>query len=253
MDFGREVFFLYPPSVLQEQLLSIVVQAEYEVYLLKDHVRARKVLRDYPDAIVFINIDEKIRDGTWEQWVAEMMTDPQTASVRVGILSYNNDSQLARRYLLELSVPCGFIQLKLGITESARILLKVLEANEARGQRKHVRAVIPPGAKVWFNVRSGRSIYRGRIRDLSAVGMACYFDDPVPWEVSDELADLQLNLRGQPVSLSGTVAGVRTTDTGRLFVIMFASVDSATRLRLYRFIHTTLQAAMDARIAAVQP
>lgn len=115
MDTGRPVFFLYPPSVLQ---------------------------------------------------------DPRTASVRVGILSYNNDPDLARHYLIDLSVPCGFIRLKLGLKESARILLTVLEANEARGQQKQVRTAVPPNAKVSFNVRSGRELYRRLFRSVTTL-MTC--------------------------------------------------------------------------------
>lgn len=252
MDAGRPVFFLYPPSVLQEQLVSIVVQAEYEVYLLKDHTRARKLLSQYRDAILFVNIDERIRDGDWPDWVRQLMQDPQTSSVRVGVLSYNSDPDLARHYLIELAVPCGFIRLKLGLKESAKILLKVLEANEARGKRKHVRAAIPHNAKVSFNVRSGRELYRGRIRDISVVGMACYFDVSVPLSAGDDVDDLQLNLRGKHISLSGSIAGVRRTESGPLYVIMFGgSLDSDVRRRLHLFIHETLQSAMDARVNAV--
>jgi hypothetical protein len=251
-EIGRAVFFLYPPSVLEEQLVQLVVQAEYEVYLLKDHRKAVRLLSGYPNAILFVNIDEKIRDTDWETYVTRLMQSKGTAGVRIGILSYNSDPDLARHYLIDLSVQCGFIQLKLGLKESARILLAVLEANEARGKRKYVRAPIPNTARTTFNVKSGRSLYRGRIRDISSAGMACLFDSEPGYKAGDTVDDMQLNLRGRHVGLSGTVVGVRMTAEGQLYVIMFSpDTELKTRQRLFDFIHDTLQSQMDARLAAL--
>ncbi len=244
------MFFLYPPSVFEEQLVQLVVQAEYEVYLLKDHRKAPRLLASYPTAILFVNIDEKIRDMEWERYITALMKNSATAGVRIGILSYNSDPDLARHYLIDLSVPCGFIQLKLGIKESARILLTVLEANEARGKRRYVRAPVPPGAKVAFNVKNGRSLNRGTIRDISAAGMSCRFDERPGYEVGAALDDIQLNLRGRNIVLSGSVAGVRDTPEGPLYVVLFSkSTESLVRSKLHGFIHETLQTEMDARLA----
>ena len=245
-DTGREVFFLYPPSVLQDQLVQIVVRAEYELYLLKDHRVVRSVLANYPNAILFVNIDEKITDSTWEEFINGVMSDERTASVRIGILSYNNDPELAKRYLIDLSVPCGFIQLKLGLKESARILLTVLEANEARGKRRYVRAPIPEKSKVTFNIKVGRDLVKGRIRDISVAGMACTFDHGNPIAQSGTIDDLQLNLRGVHIRVGGRFAGSRKTDEGVVYVVLFDALDSETRGKLHAFIHATLQARMEA-------
>ena len=68
------------------------------------------------------------------------MASPDTGSVQIGILSYNEDRELAEKYLMDIGVQCGFIKLKLGLQESIAIILKTLEATEARGNRKYVRA-----------------------------------------------------------------------------------------------------------------
>lgn len=249
-DTGREVFFLYPPSVLQDQLVQIVVRAEYEVYLLKDHRVVPSLLANYANAILFVNIDEKITDTTWEDFIKRVMADEKTANARIGILSYNTDPELAKRYLIDLSVPCGFIKLKLGLKESARILLTVLEVNEARGKRRYVRAPIPENAKVTFNIKTGRELVKGRIRDISAAGMACTFDRDDSVSQTDAIDDLQLNLRGVHVRVGGKIAGSRKTDNGTVYVVLFESLDSEIRGKLHAFIHATLQARMETRIAA---
>lgn len=253
MDQGREVFFVYPPSVLEEQLLNIVVQAEYEVYLLKDHQKAQLLLADYPDSIVFVNIDERIRGDSWEDWVARLMDDDKTGSVRVGILSYNDDPALAQYYLMDMSVPCGFIKLKLGLKESAKILLTVLEANEAKGKRRFVRAAIPAGSTARFNVRQAGEVHRGQIIDISVAGMACTFEDQVDLAVGDSVSDIQLNLRGRNASVSGSIAGSRTVDGRQVYVLLFDEQSvSPIRHKLHDFIHATLQGEMDRKVEKIQ-
>ncbi len=249
---GRKVFFLYPHSVMQDQLLQLIFQAEYEVYLLRDHEKARGLLAKFPDSILFVNIDERVRDFDWFHYVRTLMDESATSSVKVGILSYNEDPQLARRYLMELSVPCGFVKLKIGLAESARILLSVLEANEAKGQRRHVRALIPDGTSVTFSIKTERQLLSGRIRDISLAGMACYFDDTVELANDSRLNDLQLNLRGGIARVVGRVAGSRKTPEGVMYVILFEIPDlGETKRRLHAFIYNTLQSQMDRMLQAI--
>ncbi len=253
MDQGREVFFLYPPSVLEEQLLNIVVQAEYEVYLLKDHQKAPILLADYPNSIVFVNIDERIRGDSWIEWVARLMDGEATRSVKVGVLSYNEDPALAQYYLMDLSVPCGFIKLKLGLKESAKILLTVLEANEARGKRRFVRATVPSSSTARFNVRMAGEVHRGNIIDVSVAGMAFTFEDRVDLSVGDTVSDVQLNLRGRNITITGKVAGTRNVEGRQIYVLMFDETsDDRIRHKLHDFIHSTLQSEMDRKLQSIK-
>ena len=133
---GRKVFFLYPHSVLNEELLVEILENEYEIYCIRDHEAAARVAAAWPGSIVFVNIDEGLRELQWEAWIRHLIDAPETASTRLGIMTYNPNPELAHKYLMELMIPCGFIQLKLGLAEGKRIILKTLEANEARGRRR---------------------------------------------------------------------------------------------------------------------
>ncbi len=249
---GRKVFFLYPHSVMQEQLVQIIFHAEYEAYLIRDHVKVLSLIADFPDSILFVNIDERIRELDWRIYVEELMSSPATASVRVGVLSYEEDAALSRHYLMKLAVPCGFIKLKIGLAESARILLSVLEANEARGKRRHVRAVLSDDSRITFNIKIGHLLVSGRIRDISLAGMACQFDEVQDVTQGSRLSDIQLNLRGAIVRISGTLAGRRETPEGPIYVILFEVPEiGEARRRVHTFIYNTLQAQMDRRLAAI--
>lgn len=249
-ELGKKVFFLYPPSVVSEELVWEIVRNEYEVYMLKDHARLRKLLPRYNDAIVFINIDAGQGEESWAAYVRDLSSDPSTSNVRIGILTYNKNEELARKYLMELGVQAGFVTLSLGLEESTEIVLKMLEANEARGRRRYVRVQIDDPSRATFNVRVDGILRDGRIRDLSSVGMAAYFEPDQQVAVGSYLTDMQLRLRGQAVTVSGVVTGVRT-EGQNIHVIMFdprqgAAFRSKIRHYVHRELSRSLQRELDA-------
>ena len=106
---GRKVFLLYPHSVIQDDLIYTLVQSEYEVYRLKDHNRALRILEKFPDSILFINIDERLDESEWEEYIRGIARNPALDSIRIGILSYNNNEELKKKYLMDIGITCGFI------------------------------------------------------------------------------------------------------------------------------------------------
>ena len=158
---GRKVFFLYPHSVIRDELIEELLRNEYEVYVLNHHAAALRAIRAYNDAILFINIDEGMSEHSWERYIRRVMENPETENVRIGVLSYNEDRELARKYLIDMMVPCGFVTLRIGIKESMRIVLKTLEANEAKGRRQFLRTKAPNQAHA--NVELENRIYPGSV------------------------------------------------------------------------------------------
>jgi hypothetical protein len=243
-EFGKKVFFLYPPSVVTEELVWEVVRNEYEVYMLKDHQRLRKLLPRYDDSILFVNIDAGLSEERWEAYVREIAESSDTANVRIGILTYNKNEELARKYLMDIGVQAGFVTLSLGLEESAGIVLRMLEANEARGRRRYVRARIDDPKAATFNVKIHDMLCNGVVHDISSVGMACSFEPDMEVPVRSYLTDIQLRLRGQAVKVSGVVSGVRAGDK-HVHVVMFdPRQGSAFRSRVRRFVHQQLSRAL---------
>ena len=173
---GKKIFILYPHSVIREELLDLLIMAGFESYTLRDHKRALKLLEKYPDSIIFINIDDGMGEKEWEVYIKGIMTDPKTKECRVGILSYNAEKALMQKYLMEIAVPCGYIHLKLGVRESTKIMINALEANEARGKRKYIRAFCEDDNNATVNLKGSAGIYYGKILDISAAGIAAKFD-----------------------------------------------------------------------------
>jgi hypothetical protein len=248
--WGRKVFFLHPHSVLSEALFLEILGHEYEVYVLKDREAAVTAARAFPGSIFFVNIDEGLSGPEWETWVRGLLSDPRTAETKIGILSYNADSGLAERYLMDLSVACGFIQLKQGLQESKKIILKTLEANEARGRRRYVRARCLDPGKTTFNVMFLKKLATGTIFDISSAGMTFRFSQHVPLKPNMALEDIQLKLKGILCRVSGVFVGTTKGDVPRNLLMFDQPVDDASRARIHRFIFVSLQEEMAAAIAA---
>ncbi len=240
-EFGRKVFFLYPHGVIRDRLLERIITAEYEVYLMKDHGRLLKLLERFNNAIVFVNIDDVLSESEWQEYIMGIMGNEKTSEVRIGILTYYENAELAQKYLMDVMVPCGFIVLKVGIETSTGIILKTLEANEARGRRKFVRVACGGSQKATFNIKIDGELYNGRVIDISSAGMACAFDEGLDFDVGTQLNDIQLRLKGLICRVSGRLAGVSRQENAVSIVMFGDETGEETRQKIRHFVHSTLQ------------
>jgi len=242
LDLGKKVFFLYPPSVIRDELISRLLEQEYEVYMLKDVAIAGRLLLQYPDSLCFVNLDAGLEDAEWEQWIRNLRDTPATAGIGIGILSYNSDEALQKRYLMDIGIRCGFIKLKLGIEESTRILLATLRANEAKGRRKYVRADCSHDQMAMINLREGPIRATGQIVDISVVGFSCIIDPDPDFKKNTLLHDVQLKMRASLVRTKAIVFGSRTVDGRNLYVVLFPpDLDGRSREKIRGYIQISLQ------------
>ena len=241
-DLGRKVFFLYPPSVIRDDLISRLMEHEYEVYMLKDIAVADKVIRLYPDSICFVNIDAGMEEEKWEEWITKTLSDPSLSTLGIGIVSYNTDEGLQKKYLMDIGIQCGFIKLKLGLDESTRILLATLQANEARGRRKYVRANCALDNLSAINLRQGPIQAAGNLHDISVVGFSCILDPDPAFAKGTVLRDIQLKLRASLVRTEAVVYGMRQVEDRTMYVMLFKSKleDHATS-KIRNYIQSALQ------------
>ena len=245
---GRKVFFLYPHSIVRD-LVKDIVRNEYEVYVVEDHDRLHPLLVRYRNPIVFINIEERLKEDEWEKYIKNVLTSPSTKEVGIGVLTYFDRSKaLTEKYLLELGVNCGYIRLKTDINKCKDIILKMLEANEARGKRRFVRGVCNPRLDT-LNLVTNGTRSTGRLLDVSIAGMACRFDDLTrKIEVGQELKDIQLVLRGSRCQVDGRVIRVdRRGGDDDVYIVLFKaeSLVPAVKEKIHNFIQICLQNAIE--------
>ena len=194
---------------------------------------------------MFINIDEGMNEKEWETYIRGIQENPQTKDCRLGILSYNTDQKLMQKYLMEIAVPCGYIHLKLGVKESTKIMLGALEANEARGRRKFIRAFCESDPNATVNVKSSSGLYYGKILDISATGIAARFDKFEDLPSNSLIRGMQLKLHGSLVLTDAVLMGRRGEENVWIFLFDVPKMNPDQKLIIHRFIKHTLQHYMD--------
>ena len=252
-SWGRKVFFLYPPKVIEEVLIHSILMSEYEVYMVKDHVRLLPVLREFGDSVLFINIDSEVKGLDWANYVKAIMSSSDTKEIRIAVVSSGDDKEIIRKYVIDLQVACGYIRIRTGVEESTRLLLKALKESQAMGKRKFVRAQCDGDARASFNIKYWGGYHTGVIRDISVAGMAGTFDTGVRLEPGTHLTDMQLKLKSRLARVSGQIVGRRSQPDGPdVYVILFGSdVPADTKVKLHAFIFETLQVEMDRKMASI--
>ena len=237
---GKKVFLLYPHSVIRDDMLDLLIMAGFETYTLADEKKAQKILAKFPDSIMFINIDEGLKEKDWESYIREIQGNPMTRNNKLGIMSYNQDQDLMKKYLMEMGLPCGYIQLKLGLQESTRIILSALEVNEARGRRNSIRAACEDDINASINYRIDNDVYRGKILDISSSGLAAKFDRPPRLDTNTVISDVQLKLRGGLIMTNLVFMGQRRDDK-RVQILLFNNITTDQKLIIHRYIKQCLQ------------
>lgn len=244
-DLGKKVFFLYPPSVIKDEMMRRLIEQEFEVYMLKDTDTANRLLQIFPDSLCFVNLDTGKTEAEWQVWIMETMNNPKTETIGIGIVSYNSDEILQKKYLMEIGIRCGYIKLKLGIDESTRILLSTLQANEAKGRRKFVRASAVHDANSLLNLREGPIKSEGKILDISVVGFSCYLDPDPGLQKNSLLKDIQLKLRASLVKVEAVIFGTREEDGRTIYVMLFRGLDDSAKDKIRSYIQIALQAEIE--------
>ena len=242
---GKKIFLLHPHSVIHQEMLDILIMAGYETYTLVDEEKARRLLKKFPGSIMFINIDEGLKEPEWEKYIRKIQEDESTRDCKLGIMSYNQDRELMQKYLMELSLPCGYIQLKLGLHESTKIILNALEANEARGRRRSIRADCEDDLNATLNYKGDTGIYHGKILDISSAGIAAKLDrfDSLP--ANSMLREVQLKLRGGLVMSDMVFMGKRR-DSFNVYIMLFdPKLPHDNKAVIYRYVKMCLQKYID--------
>ena len=223
-----------------------MIQQEYEVYVTKDKDALRRVLRKYPNSVVFIDINEHMTEKEWEVWINSMMQTPETRNVSIGIVTANDDELVQRKYLLTIKVACGYTVLKSDLEKAITHIFEVLQAVDAKGRRKFIRATTGNEANTTVNLPMHGMFVNGQIKDISVVGISCTLEGDPEIPKNTLFKDVQVKLQTTILKAEGIVFGSRMDGTEKIYVFLFTQrVDADVRARIRKFIQQNLQAKMD--------
>jgi hypothetical protein len=245
LTLGRKIFFLYPSPQVQSAVVDELVQREYEAYTAKDRIGLRRVLKNFPGSIIFVDIDQLILEKEWEAWIREVMKAEDLRDIRIGILTTNRNDILQNKYANMLHIPCGYTMLHRDLAVTLTQVLRILDANEAKGRRKYLRAVLENGGTI--NLPLNNTFVKGAIKDISAVGFSCVLDQNPIIAKNTLFQDIQIKLQSQILKVEGIVLGSRQEENGNhCYVVLFTQrVDPDTRAKIRTYIQQYFQSKMD--------
>jgi hypothetical protein len=237
---SRRIYLLYPDRILKDEVAPVLLRNQYETYLVQEHDALARIIQPGA-AIVYINIDEGLSEPEWQRFIAELVGDHSPEAMPVGVLSHDSD-RVESWKRSELPITAGSIPIQSGIT--AKLMLRLLERFEARGRRKYVRARCADAMTVTFNVRTGESLQKGRVLDISVAGMTCEFEGTVTLAPNTYLQNILITAKDLRCSVSGTVLGT-AHDKDNIYVIIFdKSVSSTDEEKLHQITGACLQASI---------
>ena len=246
---GKKIFFLHPTAVVQNRVIAELAQQEFEVYTAKDKDTLRRVLKKYPDSIVFVDINEFMSEKEWDAWITTVMNAQETKGVSIGIVTAADDEQIKRKYLLTTKVPCGYTVLKADLDKTILHIFEVLKTVDAKGRRKYIRATTGEEANASLNLPLEGSFVNGQIKDISVVGISCTLEGNPEITKNSLFKDIQIRLQGNLLKVEGIVIGSRMDGKQKIYVVLFTQrIDPEVRTRIRKYIQQNLQGKMDAEL-----
>jgi hypothetical protein len=246
---GRKIFFLNPSPPVQNKILDELIQREYEAYVARDRTILRRVLKGFPGAMIFIDIDQAVAEKDWESWIREVMKAGDLEDVRIGVLTNNRSDLLQNKYANMIKLPGGYTMIHHDLAVTTAQIISILNTNEAKGRRKYLRTAAEKEGQSVVNFPVDGRFVSGTVGDISAVGFSCTFNEDPGFPKNAAFSNVQVKLRHTILNVEVVILGSRPDETGKIYVALFTdriSPDSQVKIR--RYIQVTLQTRMDAAL-----
>ena len=234
---GRKTFFILPDtSLMPESYLEDYFALGYECYYVPFDKRINiekkvKVITSlFKDLIIFFNIDYNLNkpDFNWEDYIYEYIQTNQNAH-SVGILYTKRQTKLEknvleRKYLYEMGVRCGCIQLEYQKVQNFELIGKILYANQAQGRRKTIRALCSSACTYTYTYGPYKDSITGTLQDISLSHFTILVSGAgLEIKLYEKIADIHFNIRGFLFRSDAVLVMERPVNGDMLYVFAFVN------------------------------
>jgi hypothetical protein len=244
---GKKIFFVYPTGSVQQQIVTELVQQEYEVYIAKDSTKLARALSKYPDSILFINIDEGMSVDNWGNWINSILT--ALHDIKIGVFSNNTDTDIREKQIKDLHIRCGYMTSKVDMSKTVQEVLDILNKMNVKGRRKYLRSTITKENAATINMPHDDVYINGEIKDISVVGVSCCFTIDPGLKKNTLFKNVQIKLQGMLLKVEAVVFGSRSDNGLNIYVMLFTQrINPDVRTKIRKYIQQDLQNKMDTEI-----
>lgn len=272
---GRKTFFILPDtSLMPESYLEDYFAIGYECYYVPFDKRVNiqkkvKVITSlFKDLIIFFNIDYNLNlpDFNWDDFIHDYIHENNNAA-SVGIMYTKRQTKLEkqvleRKYLYEMGIRCGCIQLEYQKAQNFELIGKILYANQAQGRRKTIRALCSSACTYTYEYGPHKDSITGTLQDISLSHFTILVSG-VGLEIKlyEKIADVHFNIRGFLFRSDAVLVMERPVNGDMLYVFAFVNsagqngLDDRTRglliSALYKLLSVNCNAILDQMYAKV--
>lgn len=237
---GRKTFFITPDTTLiPESYLEDYFALGYECYFVENDKRVKLnkkldiLISLFHDVIFFFNIDYSIQDLDWSVFIRNII-DSYSNNASIGVLftkrqSKDEKTRLEQKYLYEMGLSCGCVQLEYQKKQNFEIIEKILYANQAQGRRKNIRALCTSACT--FNCTYNGFQTTGVLQDVSLSHFSFVFPEgKLNVQLYEKISDFHFNIRGFMFRSDAVLIMERPVDGQVLYVFAFVSSTGANGL-----------------------
>ena len=237
---GRKTFFITPDmSLFPESFLEDYFALGYECYFVENdkHTSLQKkldiLISIFHDVIFFFNIDANVQNIEWPTFIRSL-TENYSNQASIGVLytkrqTKDEKNRLEYKYLFEMGLNCGCIQLEYQKKSNFGIIEKILFANQAQGRRKNIRALCTKACTFSFTYNG--MAYSGILQDLSLSHFSFVFaEGKLSVQMYEKVSDFHFNIRGFLFRSDAVLIMQRPSEGEVLFVFAFVSSTGANGL-----------------------
>ncbi|MDE7382745.1 MAG: hypothetical protein K2M99_02530, partial [Treponemataceae bacterium] len=203
--FGRKVFFIAPDAMLIPlSFMEDFCTLGYESHIvsrsnsISDSVR--KIIENFPDALIFFNIDVSIPGTSYLQFIRQIRQE--NAEIAVGIVFSATNQEQAKHieadYKNDVTPSAGCIALFHGKNkENFDSILSALEKSGAKGRRNNIRAKCDNESHLSF--WQGSSNFVAKLDDVNISHICCILEKSENirnMKIYDKVRNAHINVNG---------------------------------------------------------
>ncbi len=238
--FGRKTFFIAPDaSLIPNSYLEEFMENGFETYIVADDYtcpmkgKIREIIKMFPEAIIFFNIDATIEGIEWKSYIRELQ-ESEAGGALFGILHLRRASQaeedrIHTYFVRDVQIRAGCISLDPKNHDSFEVIKKVLLQSGARGRRNLVRAPCDSASFVKFE--HDGSGFSGRLLDVNITHFLCDLGAGAEsFPIFEKFRDVSLSVNGLPILSDAVLIMKRHSGGVNLCIFMFIRRDGSPEL-----------------------
>ena len=251
--YGRKVIFINPVFSTRTVIIPRLVEEEFEVYTIAEYQDAKNVLREFPDALCFINIDDKLSHEQWFNFITSCKEE--LPSIIFGVLSSHMSKTDNHMFINNDTVAAGFIMREESLENTTQIIIKILDKFGAKGRRRYVRASCADASNASVLIKHNNKEYKLLLIDISVAGAACILPNQHAdfFQVNNDKHAIAVHLGNKSFECAATVYASMPNQNYCKLVLLFSHELSLTAKKIiHDYITALLQHNVNSIINAHQ-